>query len=732
MNKFYPRIQLSEPPNTEEFFLEDNPNYLGLCSYSKSSKFACVPCDSTYKFPVLRGSNPTCYVRVEDCFQTEEVNLGNSLKALQEKSAFRRSRTSEISSPSVNLTPWHDAPKNSINLNSFNSQSFNSIGTPFNLADEMEKNYISERSSYLSSAINTSNCPEKANISLNTKEMILDIHRKFTALQDDFHLNSITPASSLSIYNSQLINSEIEPSACEQKLYCSIEKEEFDSSEEVFPAYFKKTEESLRRSNILVELVPDYQDLPMQNSFEYGTSSKNGSKFTEEDALSSPDDEGPLQISTARLFLNGETASKAKLSGPVAKVRIIRQLSNKVIADSSSSQILTTNPETQPAIEFPDVSSLITKKLVFFEVISENSVHIKAAVACCGYGSALLIEYSGNESNNECFPPKNEKKDLWRDLFDVFVVNELCNIQVEWVSCGFEHLAAVTSEGKVLTWGYGGAGCLGHNSLFNCKTPSLVNSLFEQRIVYLECGAYHTVCTTEDGEVWAWGRGDVNQLGIPQSKMTKDEIGYVALSPKKLKDLSKSGICIKSVACGEAHTLLLDSNGKIYAFGWGEDGQLGFEDLPSQGQLKVIESMPYKAVKIAAGSVFSACLTDMGQVFVWGNGECGQLGLGNSFVLAQFPTLVSGLRHEFIVDIVCGESSVLCISQTGSVYGWGKGITGNFIDTEGFSKGSDIICYVPRLIPHTQIVQKYLLRKKSPQSDFAEELRKKLLKLQNP
>ena len=730
MKKQYPTIQLSEPLSNEEFFLEDNAKYSGLSSYSKSSKFACIPCNSTYKFPVLQGSIPTCYIRSEDCLQVSFTNISKTLQTLQEKSAFRRSKTSENSSPSVHLTPCQGVPKNSINLNSYNSQSFNSVGTPFNLADEMEKNYISGRSSYLSSAVNTSNNPEKANISLTTKELILDIHRKFTAMQDDFHLNSITPASSLSMENSQFLHSEIERSECDSKLYCSIEKEDIESSEENFPAYFKRTEESLKRSNILVELVPDYRDLPMQNSFEQVNLSRTGSKFTEEDQLSSPDDEGPLEISTARLFLNGETASKAKLSGPVAKVRIIRQLSNKVLIESSS-QILTTSPETQPAIDFPNVSSLITKKLVFFEVCSENSVSIKAAVACSGYSSALLIEYSGNESNNECFPQKGEKKDLWRDLFDIKVVNELCNFQVEWVSCGFEHAAAVTSEGKVVSWGYGGAGCLGHGNLKNCKVPTLINSLFEQRIVYLECGAYHTVCTSEDGEVWAWGRADVNQLGVPQSKMLKDEVGYAALMPIKLKKLSKSGISIKGIACGEAHTLLLDSGGKIYSFGWGEDGQLGYEDTSSQGDLKIIDSMPFKVVKIAAGSVFSACLTDMGQVFVWGNGECGQLGIGNTLTSSQFPSLVSGLRHEFIIDLICGESSVLCISQSGSIYGWGKGITGNFIENEGFSKGSDIICFVPRLIPRIQIVQKYLLRKNSPQPDFADELRKKLMKLQN-
>lgn len=711
-----------------QFFLEVNPEYIGLLSHTKSSKYSSIPQNSIYKFPVLPGSVPSTTLDPKDCLHPSSVSITRSLQQIQDKSAFGRSHNSEVSSPSIHLTPLNGlAPKNSMNLNSFNSQSFLSVGTPFNLAEEMEKNNLSMQSSYISSALNSSNCPEKANISLTTKEMILDIHRKFTAMQDDFHLNSITPASELSLENSQLLHSELESSMFEGKKFCSLEKEEVSDFEENYPAYFKRTEESMRRSNIFVELVPEYQDL--QVSEEEINLSRKGSKCTEEDGLSSPDDEGPLQISTARLFLNGETASKAKLSGPVAKFRIIRQLSNKILMESSS-QILTTSPETQPGIEFPDVCSLISKKIVVFEQRGTDSAMIKTAAACSGYGASLVIEYSENEVSNKAFPLLNEKKNLWRDLWDLEVTNEICSVQVEWISCGYEHMAAVTSEGKVLTWGYGGAGCLGHGTLSSARSPTMVNSIFEYRIVYIECGGYHTVCTSEEGEVFAWGRNDVNQLGVPLTKLTKDEMGHVALRPIKLKELSKSGVCIKGVACGEAHTLLLDSEGKIYSFGWDEDGQLGYEDTPGGPLIRTIESMPYKAVKIAAGSVFSACVTDLGQVFVWGNGEFGQLGIGNTFISATFPSLVSGLRHEFVVDLVCGENNVMCISQSGAVYGWGKGITGKFINNEGYAQGSDIICFVPRLIPHVQTVQKYLVNKNKEQFDFADELRKKLMKLQ--
>ena len=62
---------------------------------------------------------------------------------------------------------------------------------------------------------------------------------------------------------------------------------------------------------------------------------------------------------------------------------------------------------------------------------------------------------------------------------------------------------------------------------------------------------------------------------------------------------------------------------------------------------------------MSAGCVFSSCLTEEGCVFVWGNGEQGQLGLGPRMKRSEFPTAVAQLKTEKVVDIVCGESHMI-------------------------------------------------------------------------
>jgi alpha-tubulin suppressor-like RCC1 family protein len=232
----------------------------------------------------------------------------------------------------------------------------------------------------------------------------------------------------------------------------------------------------------------------------------------------------------------------------------------------------------------------------------------------------------------------------------------------------------------------------------------------------------------------------VHQLGLPAKRLLKDDMGYVALIPTRVDEFVKQGKAIRGVACGEAHTLALDSDGRLYSFGWAEDGQLGLPlDRLKDGQMSFeIGEIPalrkQRVVKVAAGALFSACLTEEGRMYIWGNGEQGQLGLGNTIRKADLPTLQQALKEE-VLDLICGENSLICITKSGKAHGWGQGVAGYFSEST-FEPGTDLVSYVPKLlasvdIAHRLVVPKREEKKRAAVLDFNQALSAKLQDLQD-
>ena len=181
-------------------------------------------------------------------------------------------------------------------------------------------------------------------------------------------------------------------------------------------------------------------------------------------------------------------------------------------------------------------------------------------------------------------------------------------------------------------------------------------------------------------------------------------MGSVSLTPVKL------GVSqIRAVACGEAHTLLLDGTGAVLSFGWGEQGQLGveLEGAPSARMQRV--ELPFKVNRISSGAVFSAALSEFGNLYVWGNGEQGQLGLGTKVCRANTPLLLSRLKHELLVDFLCGDSHMFCITSTGKIFGWGKGIVGLFEDYVNFPNESEVVSFSPKQLQNIEIAHRFIV-----------------------
>ena len=83
----------------------------------------------------------------------------------------------------------------------------------------------------------------------------------------------------------------------------------------------------------------------------------------------------------------------------------------------------------------------------------------------------------------------------------------LRDLPVASVALGFQHGAAVTEDGRVATWGKGERGQLG-NSLNNSSNsePSFCHLPTDVVVDRVSCGFNHTAALTSEGEVYVWGK----------------------------------------------------------------------------------------------------------------------------------------------------------------------------------------------------------------------------------
>ena len=136
-------------------------------------------------------------------------------------------------------------------------------------------------------------------------------------------------------------------------------------------------------------------------------------------------------------------------------------------------------------------------------------------------------------------------------------------------------------------------------------------------------------------KVYGWGLNDKGQLGYDNREDTK------TTTPTELFALSK--IHPIQLVAGSRCTFAVTSDGKVFACGAGSNGQLGLGHSFNVIQPRQITSLSQYVVRkvtthSSGGHVLA--LTVDGKIFSWGDGECGQLGHGNTKLVKYILYLI--------------------------------------------------------------------------------------------
>ena len=202
---------------------------------------------------------------------------------------------------------------------------------------------------------------------------------------------------------------------------------------------------------------------------------------------------------------------------------------------------------------------------------------------------------------------------------------------------------------------------------------------------YITAGAYSVLALADDGNLYGWGHNDTGQLGQGFFVFTN--------TPQRIAlPAGKTGW--KAVSAGGIHSMATTTDGQLFVWGNGSYGQLGLGNDRANKYTPTAVPNLTNVTAIAAGYYHSLAVADC-QVWAWGMNANGQLGAG--FTSPYYP---QPLGAQFTYDICSADPpSLPLVSITAadfnasegtwlSTYGWTN--TGQFVISRAVATASSL------------------------------------------
>ncbi|GAA5937805.1 RCC1 domain-containing protein [Sporobolomyces koalae] len=147
------------------------------------------------------------------------------------------------------------------------------------------------------------------------------------------------------------------------------------------------------------------------------------------------------------------------------------------------------------------------------------------------------------------------------------------------IACGDDHFLALTSTGYVFACGNGEQNQLGRKIVQRHKTHGLTpERLALKNIVLVGTGSYHSFAVTEAGQVYAWGSNSFHQTGVADEDGGYQEVIETPTLVRALDPAQHDGARVVQIAAGAHHSLFLLSNGQVWAVGRTDGHEVGVPD----------------------------------------------------------------------------------------------------------------------------------------------------------
>ena len=216
-------------------------------------------------------------------------------------------------------------------------------------------------------------------------------------------------------------------------------------------------------------------------------------------------------------------------------------------------------------------------------------------------------------------------------------------------------------NGKIYGTGYNYEGQLGDGTTTNRSTIVELTNNTGKTPIAIDCGMDFTMILMSDGSIYATGNNTFGQLGIGSSS-NKSSITELT---------NNTGKTPESIACGGTHFAILMSDGSIYMTGLNEQGQLGIGNTSDKSSITELTNNTGKTPQqIKCGLFSTTILMTDGSVYSCGMNRYGQLGIGNTSNQTSISQMTNN-TGKTVSQITCGSEHTIVVMTDGSIYGCG-------------------------------------------------------------
>jgi len=250
----------------------------------------------------------------------------------------------------------------------------------------------------------------------------------------------------------------------------------------------------------------------------------------------------------------------------------------------------------------------------------------------------------------------------------------------EQVACGYDHSAAIKTDGTLWMWGLNGLGQLGDNSTVDKSSP-VQTIAGGTDWASVACGGYFTAATKTDGTLWLCGYNSSGQLGDGTNVSKSSPVQTIS-----------GGTDWASVDCAYSHFVAIKTDGSLWTCGYDGYGALG--DGTTVNKSSPVQTVVggTKWIKAVAGlyshtmAIKQAPVT-YGELWGWGQ-NAGSLGDGTTTSKSSPVQTISGGTDWTQID--AGFNHTAAIKTDGTLWLWGGNTNGSLGDNTTTTKSSPV------------------------------------------